>query len=198
MSSAGGPAGFAAVVLAGGAGRRLGGVDKPAQRVGGRALLERVLDAVAEAEQRVVVGPVRTTGRAVSWTREEPAGAGPVAALAAGLAAVQAPVVIVLAADLPFLSTAAVGQLLHPVRLPGTAPGTVLLDDSGAPQWLVSCWRADLLRSAVAGGSGSLKSVMAPLRPVPVRVAGLTPPPWYDCDTPADLARAAEWTEASR
>ncbi|MGW4109093.1 NTP transferase domain-containing protein, partial [Streptomyces sp. NPDC004976] len=42
----GGPgAGYDAVVLAGGAARRLGGADKPGVRVGGRALLDRVLAA---------------------------------------------------------------------------------------------------------------------------------------------------------
>ncbi|MFD9249059.1 NTP transferase domain-containing protein, partial [Streptomyces bottropensis] len=40
---------FDAVVLAGGAARRLGGADKPALRVGGRALLDRVLTACAGA-----------------------------------------------------------------------------------------------------------------------------------------------------
>ncbi|MEU7054400.1 NTP transferase domain-containing protein, partial [Streptomyces eurythermus] len=37
------PAPYDAVVLAGGAARRLGGADKPGVRVGGRALLDRVL-----------------------------------------------------------------------------------------------------------------------------------------------------------
>ena len=48
---------FAAVVLAGGAARRLGGAPKPARTVAGVPLLTRVLDAVAAADVRVVVGP---------------------------------------------------------------------------------------------------------------------------------------------
>ncbi|NEC15321.1 NTP transferase domain-containing protein, partial [Streptomyces sp. SID8014] len=40
---------FDAVVLAGGGARRLGGVDKPGLRVGGRALVDRVLAACAAA-----------------------------------------------------------------------------------------------------------------------------------------------------
>ncbi|MZF89845.1 NTP transferase domain-containing protein, partial [Streptomyces sp. SID5643] len=36
------PARYDAVVLAGGAARRLGGADKPGVRVGGRPLLDRV------------------------------------------------------------------------------------------------------------------------------------------------------------
>ncbi|PWU56748.1 hypothetical protein DLE60_25700, partial [Micromonospora globispora] len=41
---------YAAVVLTGGAARRMGGVDKPARPVGGRPMLHRVLAAVAAAE----------------------------------------------------------------------------------------------------------------------------------------------------
>ncbi|MFE1500369.1 NTP transferase domain-containing protein, partial [Streptomyces albidoflavus] len=40
---------YDAVVLAGGAARRLGGSDKPAVRVGGRPLLDRVLGACPDA-----------------------------------------------------------------------------------------------------------------------------------------------------
>ena len=48
----------AAIVLAGGAGRRLGGADKAALDVGGRTLLERALAAVSGVPT-VVVGPAR-------------------------------------------------------------------------------------------------------------------------------------------
>ncbi|MGH8776871.1 MAG: NTP transferase domain-containing protein, partial [Jiangellaceae bacterium] len=45
-----------AVVLAGGRGSRLGGVDKPALRIGGRTLLDTALVATAAARSTVVVG----------------------------------------------------------------------------------------------------------------------------------------------
>src|SRR3954454_3569024 len=51
-------AGFAAVGLAGGAGRRMGGADKPLRPVAGQSMLSRVLAAVGDAEPRVIVGPV--------------------------------------------------------------------------------------------------------------------------------------------
>ncbi|MEE6258392.1 molybdenum cofactor guanylyltransferase [Plantactinospora sonchi] len=84
-----GPAGvsrFAAVVLTGGAGRRMGGVDKPALPVAGRSMRERVLAAVSDAEPRVVVGTTEGLPPGVHGVRERPAGGGPVAATAAGLA----------------------------------------------------------------------------------------------------------------
>jgi molybdopterin-guanine dinucleotide biosynthesis protein A len=121
---------YDAVVLAGGAARRLGGADKPALPVGGRMLLDRVLAACAVADSTVVVGPRRPTVRPVRWAREEPAGGGPVPALAAGLAALAAggrggrsgqdrslprapDVVVVLAADLPFLTASTVAALVE-------------------------------------------------------------------------------------
>ncbi|MFI8824284.1 DUF6457 domain-containing protein [Streptomyces sp. NPDC053431] len=76
---------YDAIVLAGGAARRLGGADKPGVRVGGRALLDRVLAGCRDAGRTVVVAEPRGTARPVEWTREEPPGGGPVAALAAGL-----------------------------------------------------------------------------------------------------------------
>jgi molybdopterin-guanine dinucleotide biosynthesis protein A len=198
-----------ALILAGGAARRLGGIDKPAHPLGGRTLLDRVLDAVGDAQRVVVVGPVRATEQPVRWTREEPPGSGPVPALAAGLALVRAPLVVVLAADLPFLSASAVRQLLVPMdnrmdTAMDNVSGAVALDDTGVYQWLLGCWRAEPLRAAVrdvlgSGAKASLRAVMTPLAPVALRVdAGTGPPPWYDCDTPAELSRAAAWTEGSR
>ncbi|MBT2472738.1 NTP transferase domain-containing protein, partial [Streptomyces sp. ISL-66] len=54
---------YDAIVLAGGAARRLGGADKPGLLVGGRPLLDRVLDACADARTTVVVGGRRPTAR---------------------------------------------------------------------------------------------------------------------------------------
>ncbi len=185
------PVGYDAVVLAGGTARRLGGVDKPAERVGGRRLLDRVLDAIAGADRVVAVGPARTTERPVTWTREEPPCCGPGPALAAGLELVRAPLVMVLAADLPFVCSEVVAELLGAVR-GADAAGAVLVDAAGAYQWLVGGWRTEALRSGIIDSrDGSLRAVMAPLRPVAVPVrAGHGPPAWYDCDTPEELARA--------
>ncbi|MEU8757579.1 DUF6457 domain-containing protein [Streptomyces sp. NPDC048659] len=76
---------YDALVLAGGAARRLGGADKPGVRVGGRSLLDRVLAGCRDAGTTVVVAAPRTTARPVTWAREDPPGGGPLAALDAGL-----------------------------------------------------------------------------------------------------------------
>ncbi|MFD6263566.1 molybdenum cofactor guanylyltransferase [Micromonospora chalcea] len=114
--------GYAAVVLAGGAARRMGGVDKPGRPVGGRPMLHRVLAAVADADQRIVVGPSGPLPDGVRTTREEPPGGGPVAATAAGLALLDpaTTTVALLAADLPLLTAAAVTELRRALDAPAT------------------------------------------------------------------------------
>ena len=177
-----------AVVLAGGGGRRLGGADKPALRVAERTLLDGVLAAVAPAPT-YVVGPRRETARPATWVREDPVGGGPVAALAAALPLVGSEVVAVLAADLPFLDAATVQRLLE--RL-GDRDGALLVDDRGRDQLLVGVWRTAALRAAMPAEvqGARLSSVLVPLDPVRVSAPGTTRPPWFDCDTAADLETA--------
>ncbi|WP_436837934.1 molybdenum cofactor guanylyltransferase [Micromonospora rifamycinica] len=145
---------YAAVVLAGGAARRMGGRDKPAVPVHGRPMRDRVLAAVADAVPRVLVGPGGSLPADVLVTREEPAGGGPVAATAAGLALLHpdTTVVALLAADLPLLSREAVGVLLDALATgagPGASDGVCLLDDRGRRQPLCGVWRVPPLRAAL-------------------------------------------------
>jgi molybdopterin-guanine dinucleotide biosynthesis protein A len=181
---------YSAVVLAGGRAARLGGQAKPLLEVGGRPMLGTVLAAVEDASARVVVGPAQPVPADVVLVREQPPGGGPVAALRAGLAVVTTDVVAVLAADLPFLTAQLVGDL----RTRLTGDGVLVVDDTGRDQLLLGVWRTAALRDALAGGSGptSLRKVLAPLAVRRLRppVTPGTPPPWLDCDTPAELARA--------
>ncbi|MFB0616306.1 NTP transferase domain-containing protein [Streptomyces sp. AGS-58] len=184
---------YDAVVLAGGAARRLGGADKPGLRVGGRTLLDRVLAACAGARTTVVVAAPRPTARPVRWAREEPSGGGPVAALAAGLRHTAAAHTVVLSADLPFLQRATVRRLLTALRDSG-ADGALLTDPGGREQPLVAAYRTAALRrelTALAAAPDGLSGL--PLR----RLTGalrLTRVPdaqaSFDCDTWDDIAHA--------
>lgn len=77
---------MSAVILAGGNGTRLGGVDKPGLALDGRSLLDRAIAAVPGGRV-VVVGPPRRTVGDVIRTVEDPPGSGPAAAIAAGIVA---------------------------------------------------------------------------------------------------------------
>ncbi|MBQ0903672.1 molybdenum cofactor guanylyltransferase [Micromonospora sp. U21] len=213
---------YAAVVLAGGAARRMGGVDKPALPVGGRSMRDRVLAAVDDAAPRVLVGPAGAVPPGVRVTREDPPGGGPVAAAAAGLALLDpaTDLVALLAADLPLLSRAAIGELLTHLAPPcHTGPavpasgssrvgperlsdGACFVDADGRRQSLCGVWRVDALRAgldrlaAERGGSLAGAPVRALLAGLVVREvpwSGDGPPPWFDCDTDEDVRRAEEW-----
>jgi molybdopterin-guanine dinucleotide biosynthesis protein A len=192
----------AAVVLAGGAGRRLGGVAKPAVRVGGRPLLLRVLDAAPLDGPRIVVGPPSLRPLlpdGVVLTQEQPPGGGPVAGLAQAVRLVPDGVgrVAVLPADLPFLTAGVLSGLCG--ALTDGADVAVLLDGSGRPQWLCAVWRSDALRQrldAIGPPEGArVRDLVGDATVRPFAVADQPgPPPWFDCDTDEDLRRAEEWT----
>ena len=135
---------FDALVLAGGESTRFGGVDKAMLVLEGVTLLDRVLTATGDAMSTVVVGPVRTTCRPVTWTVEDPPSGGPVAGIAAGLAHGTAPVVVLLSCDLPWLTKPDVAELVESL---GEYDGYGLRDTERREQWLAAAYR----RSALAG-----------------------------------------------
>lgn len=188
------PMGSAAIVLAGGRARRLGGADKPMLEVDGKALLHRVLAAVAGADPVIAVGPERGEFPGVLWTREDPAGGGPVAALAAGLALVppDADVVVVLAGDLTGVTEETVRRLLDAL---GDRDGAVLVDPDGRRQWLLGVWRRDALRAALPANpaGAALRRTLGVLSIVDV--PAVAPGETADVDTHADLERARRATD---
>ena len=110
---------FDAVVLTGGRGSRLGGISKAQLQRDGVSLLALTLRATTGARNVVVVGDVEPApGYRV--TRENPPYAGPVAAIAAGLAELapeSSPHTLVLACDIPDSISAVRLLLNHAARL---------------------------------------------------------------------------------
>ncbi|MCG7529673.1 molybdenum cofactor guanylyltransferase, partial [Streptomyces sp. OfavH-34-F] len=185
---------YDAIVLAGGAASRLGGADKPGLRVGGRALLDRVLAACPDAGTTVVVGDRRATVRPVTWAREAPPGGGPLAALHAGARHTSAQNVLVLSADLPFLGADTVRALLTAATETG-AEGALCLDGEGREQPLVAVYRAEPLRrelALLAAEHGGLAGLPLRLltRELTLRRVPAGPLASFDCDTWEDLASA--------
>jgi molybdopterin-guanine dinucleotide biosynthesis protein A len=190
---------FDAIVLAGGSGRRLGGVDKAELVVGDETLLGRALDAVAAADKVVVVGPVRdlappgSPARAVTLTTEDPPGGGPVAAVAAGLPLTEAEIVVVLACDMPFIDQPSVARLADAARAGDAA---MLTDADGRRQFLAAAYK----RPALVAALDDLPKVEgASMRAL---TAGLTvtevvadPETTLDCDTWDDVERSRKIVE---
>ncbi|GAA3358570.1 molybdenum cofactor guanylyltransferase [Saccharopolyspora gregorii] len=169
---------FAAVVLAGGSSRRLGGVDKLALSTGGRTLLAHTALAVRDADPVVVVGPRRPVPVPVRWAREDPPGSGPLAGLHAGLEEVpfERGLVAVLAADHPGLSAGTVARLRAAAA------------ESGAVQWLLGVWPVDVLRAAMPEQvrDRPVRALFGALHPAHVPAVGAEA---ADVDTPQDLHR---------
>lgn len=174
-------------------------MDKPSLAVGGVPMAVRAAEAVAGAERIVVVGPDPGLPAATAVTREDPAGSGPVAAVAAALPHVTAGEVAILATDLPFVTPAAVAALRTALAAMPTAAAALALDADGRDQHLLAVWRASALRTALAalGPPANLSmralGAAAPGPVIRVRDLGVPDapgPPWFDCDTPADLAEA--------
>lgn len=163
---------LAAIVIAGGESRRFG-TDKLALRdAQGRSLLEVTVAGVAQmADPVIIVGPVRPGFRqlegvstppkstqlaktesggpaTVVWTREDPPGAGPCAALIAGLACLpgDATHVAVLAGDAPS-GGAAVTALRQVID---DAAAAVVTDASGREQPMTALYAVPPLRAALA------------------------------------------------
>jgi molybdopterin-guanine dinucleotide biosynthesis protein A len=182
-----------AIVLAGGAASRLGGMDKPALVVGNRSLLDTALAACSGARGCVVVGPRRATGEHVEWAQEEPRGSGPLAALGAGLAVLPrgSDLVVVLAADLPSVDASIVGRLRAAVVGSDDIDAAVVVDQSHRPQPLLAAYRRDPLEQAIAAlgvlRDRPVREVLSRLRLAEIVDADAA----TDIDTPADLAR---WT----
>ncbi len=186
---------YDAIVLAGGAGSRMGGVDKPALEVGGRSMVATAVAAAASAVTTVVVGPHRPDlDPGVRQVQESPHGSGPVAAVAAGLCETSgARTVAVLAADLPTLTADAVDRLRAAVA--GGADAAFAVDETGHVQFLLGVWRREALAARLADFDGLTNRAMKSL--VPQDFARVAMSDVCDCDTPEQLADARGRTMAT-
>lgn len=133
-------------MLTGGSAVRFQGADKASIEIAGVTLLEHVLGALAEVPEVVVVGDEVITSRPVGFVREDPPGGGPAAGLLAGLDAFPSPprLVVVLAVDMPLVTTATVRRLM----LSADDDGALLVDEDGRGQYLCAIYRAEALRAA--------------------------------------------------
>lgn len=182
------PSRFAAVVLAGGASRRMGR-DKAVVDVGGRPMLERVADAVTEAGADPVViggGPLRH-GRLDVLPDRRP-GSGPLAAIADALVWSPHELVVVLACDLALLDTETVTRLVAAAAEPAIDVATAVTDRR---EPLCAAWRVSaclpVVEELVIAGERAVVAAFDRLRvgEVPVSAERL-----LNVNTPADLARA--------
>ena len=177
------------------------GSHKPVLDVGGRPLVARVLDAAGD-RPALVVGPGQGVPEGVRVVMEPVPGGGPVAGLAAALEALTAEAgapppyaVTVLAADLPFVTSAHVDRLLDALD---DADLAVTVDADGRRNWLCAAWRLPVLRQRLDALGDAHGSSMRELAHG-IRTQSVDDPAEValDVDTPSDLARARARAEGA-
>lgn len=184
------------LVLAGGRSSRMG-EDKAQLSLGGESLVQRSIRAFDASTPVVIVGErAAATDREVTWVREDPPFAGPVAALACGVEQVQTEWVVVIPCDLAHPDDA-VQALLNAIApdFARDVDAVLARDSDNRAQWLTGAFRTERLREVLS---------VLPTLDCPVRVAfeGLSldfvdgpdaqPDIWQDMDTPDDVNRVRE------
>jgi molybdopterin-guanine dinucleotide biosynthesis protein A len=118
----------AALILAGGQNRRMGGTDKAFLTVNGQTVFERTWGLLRRCFPQVVVvsnRPEKYAPFAVEVTADEFVGQGPLAGIHAGLRLTQLPYAFVVACDMPFLRVEPIAFLVQ--RIVG--------QDAVVPSW---------------------------------------------------------------
>ena len=190
------------VVLAGGLARRMGGVDKPMQRMGGRSLLERVVERLSPQCDRLILNANGDPSRFAAFGLPVVADGladfpGPLAGILAALewtAANRPDIawVVSVAADCPFLPGDLVSGL-HRARAAENAELAVAAS-GGQTHPVIGLWNVGLrqaLRQALVvedirrisrwTARYRLASATWPIEPID---------PFFNVNTPEDIARA--------
>ena len=153
-----------AAILAGGLAVRMGGRQKALLEVGGRAILDRQLDALAPIFPPGSIAVVLAAaaddaeaapfaGRGLVVLRDREAGQGPLAGLAAALAWADGALLFALACDMPSVETRAVELVVARARASGA--DVALPVAGGRAQPLFACYSAraaSIVDGALAAG----------------------------------------------
>lgn len=195
----------AGLILAGGAGRRLGGADKPLLRIGGETILARVLAALRAAPAEPIAlsangDPARFASFGLPVLGDGKfAGMGPLAGLLAGLdwAHTQgATALLTVPGDTPFLPPGLASAL---APAPGCAADHDTTEDPRT-HYLVAIWpgaaRTALRDWLARGAPRAVSAFAAGIGMRPVAIPGAPAEAFLNVNTEADLARARALADA--
>ena len=171
------------IVLTGGTSRRFGS-DKSEALINGRTVFEYMTEGL---DNLIVVGPKKNIDAV--YVRETPAGAGPVAAIDAGLKVVDTELVSIFATDMPF-APRVLPQLLKSLINDAALP----IDSDGYLQPLAGVYRTKQLRTALVSlGDLENRSVKELISKLNIDRVPLAETEFLlDIDTKEDLAKAID------
>ncbi len=192
-----------AIVLAGGAGRRMRtgirgmGAPKPLLPLGGRTLIEHVIAAIEPLVSRVIV--VTSDAESMAFlghptVADAEPGRGPLMGLYSGLLACPTPYALAVPCDAPFLAPALLEALIARRR-----PDAMTLPETGdGPQPMPGVYPTTLAPAIAAlleGGRAAMRDLTASstvelLTKEEVRTLDPEGRTFMDLDTPEDLAAA--------
>jgi len=154
--------------------------------------MNRLVESLPVGEIVVVGPPFENPFRPIVFTREDPIGGGPVAAIAAGLQRTTSEVVVLLAVDMPFAGECIPALLASPLERDALIPA----DESGRLQPLCAVYRTSALRRAtVALGDVVNKSMNTLLNELHIETLLVNPDlksKLVDIDTQSDLEQVLE------
>ncbi len=187
----------AGVLLAGGGSRRLGR-DKARVIIGGITMAERAARVLREvfAETLAVAGrPGGLAGLEVGpVVHDAVPGLGPLAGIAAALAAIRAPAAFVCACDLPFLDAAFIRRQVEAWRAAGRPPAFVPALGAGRLEPLHALYGREcgpVFAAALERGVRRVREALAGIAWVSWPVAPPAEKYFTNINTPADLAALA-------
>ena len=190
------------VILAGGLARRMGGGDKPLQHVGGKTILERVIDCAAPQCERLIINANGDPARFSEWKFPVVADsvegfAGPLAGVLAALdwSAQHAPDithVLSVAADCPFLPGDLAPRLFDAMH--DYKAVLAVATSGGQVHPVIGLWsvalREDLRHALVVENMRKIDRWTARYPLVEVTWSAGLIDPFFNANTPEDLALA--------
>lgn len=194
---------LACAVIAGGASRRMGGIEKCLLPLGGVSLLERIIRVLSAANTTVLISANGDTKRFRALQRPIVSDAeedqnGPISGLIASLEWLQRnrPEIqwlLISAGDTPFLPEDYVARFA--TAMAPLSPQVLCAEYRGRRHYLNSAWHRSTLASLIqqnACGRRSLKGALARLEYRTVDFSDQAQDPFFNINTPEDYKRAKE------
>ena len=189
-------AGITGLILAGGLGRRMGGVDKGMQLMAGRALVTRVMERLAPQVDILLINANRNLdayaalGCPIVSDRIE-GFAGPLVGIHAGLTVCTTPLLVTAPCDVPFLPSDLVARLYDALSHDGTDIALPRTGDGLQPAFALM--RRDVLSNLTDYLAAGHRRIQEWSRQLPLSTVDFGDSDSFaNINTPADLERLAQ------